>query len=200
MKTTETTHHLKQHVILLLFGFCALFAFGFIGCGDDDDDDVQAANTPPVIDALNLPGDATVDETLTFEVIAHDPDGDALTYQWFDLTQGSRTPLGITTSTAKWTVAAEGEVVILVEVSDGQARAKREGLIRIARPLPERPSSFGSLPDQMVGVWVPQDSTVFAKRFLFYQDGTCNLSLDTGGGESMITGTFELSRWTDLIQ
>ncbi|MBC8227977.1 PKD domain-containing protein [bacterium] len=71
-------------------------------------------NEEPIIDALDIP-DANVDDTVTFSVIAHDADGDALTYTW----TVDGTPLSGNTPTVTWKATKAGTVIVKVTVSDG---------------------------------------------------------------------------------
>jgi len=80
-----------------------------LGCGED-------ANQAPVISSLNVPSMAKAGESIELQVIASDPDSDALIYEWIiggEAIDSSR-------SNITWTIPHEGEnVTVEVHVNDG---------------------------------------------------------------------------------
>ncbi len=89
--------------------------FAMIGCGGDDP--TGEDNSPPVIDQLIIPEEVRPGDSVELQVIAHDEDGDALTYVW-DAAKGkldSRTG-----QTVKWTVPSDLKAAtVTVSVNDG---------------------------------------------------------------------------------
>ena len=51
--------------------------FAIIGCGND-----QIRNSPPVVDHLIIPDAVSPGDSVELQVVAHDADGDTLTYSW----------------------------------------------------------------------------------------------------------------------
>ena len=79
-----------------------------VGCGE---------NAEPVIDRLIIPETAEPGDRVTFQVVAHDPDDDILTYMWVV----NKTTLTAITSAVEWTVPEGVEAIIVeVHVSDGE--------------------------------------------------------------------------------
>ena len=74
-------------------------------------------NAKPVIEELILPTIVQPGETVVFKVVAHDPDGDQLTYIW--MVNGEI--LSTTQSTAIWVVTqalAGQKIDVVISVSD----------------------------------------------------------------------------------
>ena len=96
----------------LLRIFCVIGSVVFVfGCGNDNDE--------PVIDQLIIPADAVPGDSVDFQVIAHDADGDVLTYSWIVNAKLLREK----TPTVKWTAPdGAGTVTVEVRVSDGENR------------------------------------------------------------------------------
>jgi len=141
-------------ISLLLIGFCAILAIGVVGCIELQDE--EKANKPPVIDSLTVPAAVVPGESVTFRAIAHDLDGDTLTYAW----TVDGTPLSDTTPIVTWTVPdVENTVTVTVSVSDGKDRPiiqKRELTIQ---PKPEPPPSSGEPPPS--SGWVPHSNATY---------------------------------------
>jgi hypothetical protein len=93
-------------ILIIALAFCACG----IGCGGDE------IGEPPVIDQFLVPEAATIDNEVTFQVIAHDTDGDALTYAW--TVDGS--PIVGNQATISWTPTEPGTVTVQVTISDGK--------------------------------------------------------------------------------
>lgn len=102
-------------LMTLFIVFGGVLSISSTGCGGDEDND---DNTAPVINELVIPkNEVVVGENIVFQVDAHDPDGDVLTYAW----AVDDTPLAGTTPTVTWTVpelgASEIEKTVTVKVS-----------------------------------------------------------------------------------
>ena len=56
----------------------------FISCGEDEvgKSGIDTSNTSPIINDFTVPTEANSGEEVTLEVVAHDQEGDALTYTW----------------------------------------------------------------------------------------------------------------------
>ena len=89
-----------------------LFAISLVvGVGGCEGNDV------PIIEQLTVPQIVEPGSRVAFEVVAHDDNGDALTYTW----TVDGTPLDATTSAVEWTAPeVEGTVTVEVHVSDGE--------------------------------------------------------------------------------
>ena len=80
------------------------------GCGDDD---TEMTNSQPIIDRVIVPEEVKAGEKVKLDVVAHDADGDKLTYKW-KVSEGTVNAAGV------WTVPAEAaRATVLVHVSDG---------------------------------------------------------------------------------
>ena len=125
--------------ILLIIGLLSV-----AGCGDDDDDDTET-NSQPVIDRVVVPDEVKAGETVQLEIIAHDADGDELTYNW-DVSAGTVDAAGV------WTVPAEPtSATVSVHVSDGVNSAVASSRISVeivAPPEPPKPVA----PEGMVSI------------------------------------------------
>jgi hypothetical protein len=100
----------KQYIMVI----AALLAvsMAIIGCGDGDNE-----NHAPVIDNLIAPDKVDAGASVEFQVIAHDADGDALTYTW-KVEAGQLSSAAVRNVT--WTAPPENKSVnITVRVSDG---------------------------------------------------------------------------------
>ena len=90
----------------LLWLLCVISSAVF-GCGHGNDEPVT------------IPEDAAPGDNVNFQVIAHDAEGDVLTYSW--MVNG--TPLREKTLTAEWTAPdGAGNVTVEVRVSDDENR------------------------------------------------------------------------------
>jgi formylglycine-generating enzyme required for sulfatase activity len=79
------------------------------GCGDD----TEMTNSQPTIDRVIVPEQIKAGEEVKLEVVAHDADGDKLTYKW-KVSEGTVNAAGV------WTVPREPmNAAVLVHVSDG---------------------------------------------------------------------------------
>ena len=70
-------------VFSLFFAFTASLVI-LIGCSEDEvgKSGVDVSNASPVIDDFTAPIEANAGEEVTLKVVAHDPEGDVLSYIW----------------------------------------------------------------------------------------------------------------------
>ena len=79
------------------------------GCGDD----TEMTNSQPIIERFIVPEQIQAGEKVKLEVVAHDADGDKLTYKW-KVSDGTVDAAGV------WTVPREPmNATVLVHVNDG---------------------------------------------------------------------------------
>ena len=110
------------------------------GCGDDED--TETTNSLPTIDSLIVPEQITAGEKVKLEVVAHDPDGDKLTYKW-KVSDGTVDAAGV------WTVPREPmNAAVLVHVSDGVNASVQSSKISVEI----LPSSKPLAPEGMVSI------------------------------------------------
>ena len=89
--------------------------FTLIGCGDENP--ASSDNNPPVVDHLIVPEEVSPGDSVELQVVAHDEDGDTLTYVW---EVGKGTLDSQTGQTVKWTVPSDLKgVTVTVSVADG---------------------------------------------------------------------------------
>ena len=92
--------------ILLTIGLLSV-----AGC--DREETTETTNSQPVIDRVVVPEEVKAGETVKLEVIAHDVDGDSLTYTW-EVSEGTVDSGGL------WSVPSDAtSATVLVHVSDG---------------------------------------------------------------------------------
>ena len=109
------------------------------GCGDDD---TEMTNSQPIIDRLIVPEQIRAGQKVTLEVVAHDADGDKLTYKW-EVTEGTVDAAGV------WTVPREPmNATVLVHVSDGINKAVESTKISVEILPPSEPLA----PEGMVSI------------------------------------------------
>ena len=89
---------MKKNAMFSMF-IMIIAALFVAGCGSDDDD-TEMTNSQPVIDRVIVPQEIKAGETVKLEVVAHDADGDKLTYKW-EVSEGTVDAAGV------WTVPAE---------------------------------------------------------------------------------------------
>ena len=89
--------------------------FAITGCGDESP--TGGDNSPPVIDRLIVPEEVNPGASIELQVIAHDGDGDVLTYVW-EVEKGELDSK--TGRTVKWTVPSDRKAAtVTVSVNDG---------------------------------------------------------------------------------
>jgi hypothetical protein len=99
--------------------------FAIIGCGDESPN--GSDNNPPVVDHLIIPEELNPGDRVELQVVAHDGDGDALTYVW-DVEKGKLD--SETGHTVRWTVPSDLKAAtVTVSVNDGV----NESVIEIKR-------------------------------------------------------------------
>ena len=103
------------------------------GCGDDDDD-TEMTNSQPIIDRVIVPEEVKAGQKVKLEVVAHDADGDGLTYNW-EVSEGTVDAVGV------WTVPAEAtSAIVFVHVSDGVNTSVASSKISVEIVAPPDPS------------------------------------------------------------
>lgn len=113
------------------------------GCERDDGATPEITNSPPIIDRVIVPEEVKAGETVQLEVLAHDADGDGLTYNW-EVSEGTVDAAGV------WTVPAEAtSATVSVHVSDGinaLVTSSRISVEIVSPPKPPEPT----VPEGMV--------------------------------------------------
>ena len=90
--------------------------FVIVGCGGDESPD-DRGNNPPVVDHLIVPEEINPGDSVELQVVAHDEDGDVLTYVW-DVEKGTLDSK--TGRSVKWTVPSDLKAAtVTVSVNDG---------------------------------------------------------------------------------
>ena len=102
---------MKMKKISMYSMFIVMIGALFVaGCGDDN---TEMTNSQPIIDRVIVPEQVKAGEKVKLEVVAHDPDGDKLTYKW-------KVSMGTVNAAGVWTVPAEATSAnVLVHVNDG---------------------------------------------------------------------------------
>lgn len=144
---------MKNHIRFISIIICCLLTFYILGCGSDDED-TEPANNPPTVDSFIVPEEFSPGDVLEFRVIAHDDDGDTLSFTW----EVDGTVLESTEASAKWT-ATDGveSVKVTVHISDGVGQTiKRVKTIKNSEftvTEPVKPPDVG--PDPPLNLIVP---------------------------------------------
>ncbi len=100
-----------MRVIVILW----VILFAITGCGDESPNDSD--NSPPVVDHLIVPEEVNPGDSVELQVVAHDGDGDALTYVW-NVEKGELD--SETGQIVKWTVPSDLKAAtVTVSVNDG---------------------------------------------------------------------------------
>lgn len=85
-----------------------------MGCGSDDE--TEPTNKPPTVESFIVPKEFSPGDTLEFKVIAHDEDGDTLSFTW----EVDGKILEATGTSANWTAPEDVDSVkVTVHISDG---------------------------------------------------------------------------------
>ncbi len=122
---------MKKNAMLSMF-IVMIGALLVAGCGSDDDD-TEMTNSQPIIDRVIVPEEVKAGETVKLEVVAHDADGDKLTYKW-EVSEGTVDVAGV------WTVPAEATTAtVLVHVGDGVNSAVASSKISVEIVPPSSP-------------------------------------------------------------
>ena len=176
---------MKKNSMLSMF-IVMIGALLVAGCGDDD---AEMTNSQPVIDRVIVPEEIKAGETVKLEVVAHDADGDKLTYKW-EVSEGTVDAVGV------WTVPAEAtSATVLVHVGDGVNSAVTSSKISVDVVAPLDPSK-PIVPEGMVSIPAgefqmgsndPKDSntdeqpvhTVYLDAFFMDQHEVTNLEYQT---------------------
>ena len=91
-----------------------VISFAILACGDDE---TGLQNSPPVIDHVVAPEPVEPGATVELQVVAHDADGDALSYVWEAKEGKLESSLG---RVVKWTAPTDAKsAVVVVHANDG---------------------------------------------------------------------------------
>lgn len=95
-----------------------LLTLYILGCGSDEES--EPTNSTPTVDSFIVPEEFIPGDVLEFKVIAHDDDGDTLSFTW----EVDGTILESTGTSAKWTAPDDVESVkVTVHISDGVGKS-----------------------------------------------------------------------------
>ena len=131
---------MRNHIriISMIIG-CLLTAY-IIGCGSDNENS-EPTNNSPIVDSFIVPEEFNPGDILVFTIVAHDKDGDTLTYHWtVDVGE-----LDTTTGTnVKWTAPEDVEtvkvtVIVNDQISKPTKRVKTITIKEITTPGPVEP-------------------------------------------------------------
>ena len=130
---------MKMKKISIFSMFIAMIGALFVaGCGND----TETTNSQPIIDRVIVPEQVEAGQKVKLEVVAHDADGDKLTYKW-KVSEGTVNAAGV------WTVPREPmNATVLVHVSDGVNKAVISSKISVEI----LPSSKPLAPEGMVSI------------------------------------------------
>ena len=102
------------------------------GCGDDEE--TETSNSQPIIERLIVPEEIKAGDKVKLEVVAHDADGDKLTYKW-EVSEGTVDSVGV------WSVPSDAtRATVLVRVGDGVNKAVESSKISVEIVAPPDPS------------------------------------------------------------
>lgn len=148
---------MKHQILYFSIIIGCLLPFYITGCGTDEEDK-EPANTAPTVDSYIVPKEFTPGDVLEFKVIAHDDDGDMLSYTW----EIDGKILESTGTSVKWTAPDDVESVkVTVHISDGEGnttkRVKTISNKEFITPEPVDPSDgkIDEAPDPPLNLIVP---------------------------------------------
>ena len=123
-------------MIKIAFRFSLLLTIGLLSVvGCDRDEVTEITNSQPIIDSVIVPEEIKAGDKVKLEVVAHDADGDELTYNW-EVSEGTVDADGV------WTVpAAATRATVSVHVSDGVNTSVASSQISVEIVLPPEPPS-----------------------------------------------------------
>ena len=149
---------MKMEKFSMFSAFIVMIGALFVAaCGEDD---TEMTNSQPIIDRLIVPEQVKAGEKVKLDVVAHDADGDRLTYKW-KVSDGTVDAAGI------WTVPAEAtNATVLVQVNDGVNASVESSKISVEILPPSGPIApegmvsipagefqMGSTPPQPGNIW-----------------------------------------------
>ena len=113
--------------------------------GSCDNGREEITNSQPTIDRVIVPQEVKAGQKVKLEVVAHDADGDGLTYNW-EVSEGTVDVVGV------WTVPSEAtSATVLVHVSDGVNSSVASSKISVEIVAPPDPSK-PMVPKGMVSI------------------------------------------------
>ena len=132
---------MKMEKISMFSTFLVMIGALFVvGCSEDED--TETTNNQPIIDSVIVPEQVKAGQKVKLEVVAHDADGDKLTYKW-TVSEGTVDAAGV------WTVPAEAtNATVLVHVNDGVNSAVQSAKISVEILPPSGPIT----PEGMVSI------------------------------------------------
>ena len=123
---------MKKNAMFSMF-IMIIGALFVAGCGGDDDTEIT--NSQPIIDRVIVPQEVKAGQKVKLEVVAHDADGDKLTYKW-EVSEGTVDAVGV------WTVPAEAtRAIVFVHVGDGVNISVASSKISVEIVAPPDPSN-----------------------------------------------------------
>ena len=148
---------MKHHKRILSIIISCFLTLHIVGCGTDEDDK-EPTNTPPSVDSFIVPNEFSPGDILEFKLIAHDDDGDTLSFTW----EVDGKILDSTGTSVKWTAPDDIESVkVTVHISDGEGnttkRVKTISNKEFTTPDPVEPSDgdIDEAPDLPLNLIVP---------------------------------------------
>lgn len=179
---------MKRIVIRWMMLFTLLTVI--IGCGEDGGNE---DNSPPVIDHLIVPEQVNPDERVELQVVAHDADGDVLSYVW-EVKGGTLD--SSTGRTVNWTAPSDMKsAVVKVHVNDGI----NESVVKSKSVAINLENSPPIIKEIVVPKRVPPDASVQLQAVTHDEDGdTLTYNWQVGKGTLSSEAT-PITTWTTPI-
>ena len=164
-----------------------LFAIStvIIGCGDE--------NSPPVIDRLIAPEQVNPGDSVELQVVAHDADGDVLSYVW-EVKAGTLD--ANTGHTVRWTAPSNVlSTMVKVQVNDGI----NESVVKSKRVSINLPNSAPIIKEIVVPKRIPGGEDVQLQAVIHDEDGdTLTYHWQVGKG-TLSSETTPITIWSTPI-